>query len=126
MPRVSGHPKKKGGTNNANQAAARDKRAADAAEAELLAAAEALQALEAPAPPPAAVQPPMEIKPAYEPSGGEMAAYRRMEIVSKYQRLGCPPESEWSKHGGVLRQIADSLDMPDPCDYRPIKEVLLR
>ena len=126
MPRVSGHKKKKGGTNNVNQAAARDKRAADAAEAELSAAAEALQALEAPVPPPAAVQPPTEPVPAHEPSNGEMAAYRRMEIVSKYQRLGCPPESVWSKHGGTLRQIADHLEMPDPCDYRPIREVLQR
>ena len=56
----------------------------------------------------------LELVPAYQPSNGEMAAYRRMEIVAKYQRLNCPPESEWSKHGGVLRQIADSLDMPDP------------
>ena len=26
-----------------------------------------------------------------------------------YQQLGCPPESEWGKHGGTLRQLADAL-----------------
>ena len=49
-----------------------------------------------------------------------------MAIVNKYQMLNCPPESEWSKHGGTLRQIADHLEMPDPCDYRPIRETLQR
>jgi hypothetical protein len=105
---VGGH-RAKPGTRNKHQAAARDKRAADASEAELLAAAEALQALEAPAPPPAVVQPPTEPVPVYEPSNGEMAAYKRMAIVSAYQRLNCPPECEWGKHGGTLRQVEPSL-----------------
>ena len=43
-----------------------------------------------------------------------------------YEELGCPPESEWSKHGGTLRQIADALKMSDPCDYAPIRNVLKR
>lgn len=116
---------------NKDHAAARDaaalKRAADATEAELLAAAEALAALESPPQPPAEAQPPAEQpEPEYVPSNGEMQAYKRMAIVCKYQMLGCPPESEWSQHGGVLRQIADHLDMPDPCDYRPIRETLQR
>ena len=37
--------------------------------------------------------------------------------ASKYELLECPPESEWGKHGGTLRQIADHLDMPPDCDY---------
>ena len=106
-----------------NQAAARDKRAADAAEAELQAAAEALAALDEPAPAPAEEQPSTEPEPACEPSNGELASYKRMAIVSHYQQLGCPPESEWGKHGGTLRQLADAFDMPDPYDFRPIKDV---
>ena len=130
LKRGSGHQRKrhgeKKGTKNKHQAAARDKRTANAAEAEVLAAAEALRTMESPAPPPAVAQPSPETIPACEPSNGEMAAYKRMAIISKYQRLGCPPESESSKHGGVLRHIADEFELPDPCDYRPIKEVLHR
>jgi len=55
-------------------------------------------------------------EPACEPSNGELSSYKRMAIVSHYQQLGCPPESEWGKHGGTLRQIADAFDMLDPCD----------
>ena len=43
-----------------------------------------------------------------------------------YQQLNCPPESEWGKHGGTLRQIADAFGMPSTCDYRPIRETLRR
>ena len=85
------------------QAAARFKRAADAADAELQAAAEALAALEAPPPPPADVQPPLESDSAYEPSTGKFNSHKRMAIVYKYMELKCPPESEWGKHGGPLR-----------------------
>ena len=124
-------PKVKPGTNNADQAAARDEAAEErerladnaALEAERLTAAAALLERLAAAD---AMDAPMVIEPAYEPSKGEIDSYKRMAVVAKYQWLGCPPESEWSKHGGTLRQIADSLGMPDPCDYRPIREVLLR
>ena len=130
LKRGSGHRHKehkpKQGTKNVHQVSARDKRAADAAAAELQAAAEALAALDEPAPAPAEEQPSLEPEPACEPSNGELASYKRMAIVSHYQRLGCPPESEWGKNGGTLRQLADAFDMPDPCDFRPIKEVLLR
>ena len=77
----------KAGTKNKHQAAARDKRAADAAEVELQAAAEALAALDEPAPAPAEEQPSTEPEPAYEPSKGEMDAYKRMEIASKYLQV---------------------------------------
>jgi len=101
-------------TNNAKQAAARDKRAADASTAELQATAEALAALDDPAPVPTEEQPSPEPEAACEPSNGELASYKRMAIVSHYQQLGCPPESEWGKHGGTLRQLANAFDMPDP------------
>ena len=114
------------GTHNTAQAAARDRRAADAKAAKLRAAAEALAALEAPPPAPAEEVVSPEPEPACEPSKGELDAYKRMAIMSAYQRLNCPPECEWGKHGGTLRQLADAFDMPDTCDYRPIKEVLLR
>ena len=96
---------KKPGTNNASQAAARDKRAADAAAAEQQDAAEALAMLDEPAPAPPEEQPSMEPEPACEPSKGEMDSYKRVAILSAYHRLNCPPESEWSKHGGTLRQF---------------------
>ena len=85
--------------------------------AELEAAADLLGSPQ-PAPaeqPPPAAQP--EPEPAYEPSNGEIDSYKRMGIVSVYHMLKCPPESEWGKHGGTLRQIADHLDMPPDCDY---------
>ena len=128
---VASRRKPKEGTKNANQAAARDvaaeerERHADnaALEAERLASAavllEHLAATDA-------MNTPTVIEPACEPSNGELASYKRMAIVYHYQQLGCPPESEWGNHGGTLRQLADAFDMPDPCDYRPIKEVLLR
>ena len=108
MPRYKpGRKGAKAGTNNTAQAAARGKRAADAAEAELRVAAEALAALEAPQPPPADVHPPLDPVPAYKPSKGEFDSHKRMSIIFKYMELKCPPESEWGKHGGTLRQIAD-------------------
>ena len=97
---------------------------ADAAAAALLAAEEALEAFNSP--PEAVEQPSPGPEPAYVPSKGELQQYKRMAIVCKYQMLECPPESEWVKHGGTLRQIADYLDMQDPCDYRPIRDVLQR
>jgi len=118
MPRpgkgLQSRPRAKPGTNNAKQAAARDKRAADASTAELQATAEALAALDDPAPVPTEEQPSPEPEAACEPSNGELASYKRMAIVSHYQQLGCPPESEWGKHGGTLRQLANAFDMPDP------------
>ena len=42
-----------------------------------------------------------------------MSACQREAIVLKYELLGGPPESEWGRHGGTLRQIADFLEMPD-------------
>ena len=42
-------------------------------------------------------------QPTYEPSKGGMDARERKAIILKYERLGCPPESEWGKHGGTLR-----------------------
>ena len=50
-------------------------------------------------------------EPAYEPSKSEMNAHRRAAILHKYEQLKCPPASEWGKHGGTLRQIADFLEM---------------
>jgi hypothetical protein len=111
---------KKRGTKNTNQATARDIRAAEA-EIQALAAAEA--ATESPIP---EVASPVPYEPTYVPSRGQLQSHKRVAIVYKYEQLGCPPESEWGKHGGTLRQIADHLDMPDPCDYRPIREVLQR
>ena len=55
-----------------------------------------------------------------------MSACQREAIVLKYELLGGPPESEWGRHGGTLRQIADFLEMPELCDYRPIRETLQR
>ena len=78
------------------------------------------------APPPQPMEETTPVAPTYKPSKGTMDARRREAIVFKYELLGCPPESEWGKHGGTLRQIADFLEMPDPCDYRPIREVLQR
>ena len=46
------------------------------------------------------------LEPAYEPSEGTMSACQREAIVLKYELLGGPPESEWGRHGGTLRQIA--------------------
>ena len=53
------------------------------------------------------------LEPAYEPSEGTMSACQREAIVLKYELLGGPLESEWGRHGGTLRQIADFLEMPD-------------
>ena len=55
-----------------------------------------------------------------------MSACQREAIVLKYELLGGPLESEWGRHGGTLRQIADFLEMPELCDYRPIRETLQR
>ena len=55
-----------------------------------------------------------------------MEARRREMIVYKYELHECPPESEWGKHSGTLRQIADYLEMPDPCDYTSIRQCLER
>lgn len=121
--------KPKGGTKNKHQVAARDEARATAIAAVGTMADEALEALLSPPPAPAeevVSEATCGPEPACEPSKGELDAYKRMAVVSAYQRLNCPPESEWAKHGGTLRQIADAFDMPDPCDYRPIKEVLLR
>ena len=71
-------------------------------------------------------QPSLVTEPAYEPSKGEVDKYKRMGYVAIYHMLGCPPKSMWGKHGGTLRQIADHFNMPDPCDYRPIRETLTR
>ena len=120
-------PHGKPGTNNADQASRRDEHATPAerraAGAERRAAAREAEA-----------EPPVEEEfseaempePTYAPSKGDMNSHRRIAIVYKYELLNCPPESEWGKHGGTLRQIADYLEMPDPCDYRPIREVLQR
>ena len=113
MPRHRGHGNRKSrkrGTNNPEQAAARDERA-DAARRQ--AAAEALAALEHRPPAPIEALPSPVLEPVYEPSKGTMCARQRQAIVLKYERLGCPPESEWGRHGGTLRQIADFLEMPD-------------
>ena len=103
-------PNRKGakhGTNNTQQAAARDEAKAAAVAAVGMMADEALEDLLSPQPSPEGdVQPPA-IEPTCEPSKGEMDSYKRMAIVSHYQRLGCPPKSEWGKHGGTLRQLAD-------------------
>ena len=72
---------KKPGTNNASQAAARDKRAADAAAAEQQDAAEALAMLDEPAPAPPEEQPSMEPEPACEPSKGEMFVGCNQQVV---------------------------------------------
>ena len=120
-----GH-KAKPGTHNRKQAAARDAARTAAIATVGTMADEALEALLSPPPAPAEQVVSPAIEPACEPSKGELDAYKRMAIVSAYQRLNCPPECEWGKHGGTLRQLADAFDMPDPCDYRPIKEVLLR
>ena len=118
-------------TNNAAQAAARDERAAAAAEefaafVEEAARAEkeALRADEEALR--AEAQRQRTMKPAHVPSNGEWAAFKRQSIVFHYFELDCPPVSEWGKSGGTLRQIADALGMPDPCDYRPIRETLTR
>ena len=121
--------KPKGGTKNKHQVAARDEARTTAIAAVGTMADEALEALLSPPPAPAeevVSEATCGPEPACEPSKGVLDAYKRMAVVSAYQRLNCPPESEWAKHGGTLRQIADAFDMPDPCDYRPIKEVLLR
>ena len=47
---------------------------------------------------------------------------QRQAIIFHYMELKSPPESEWSRHGGTLQQIADRLGYADPCDYRPIKQ----
>ena len=65
-------------------------------------------------------------EPMYVPTKSDMEARKRQMMILKYEQLDCPPQSEWSKHGGTLRQIADFLEMPDPCDYRAIKETLER
>ena len=114
---------KKNGTKNKYQAANRDIRAAEA-EIRARAAAQATTESPIPATPIPEVASPYE--PTYVPSKGELQSHKRVAIVYKYEQLGCPPETEWGKHGGVLRQIADHLEMPDPCDYRPIREVLQR
>ena len=126
MPRYrSGRHHVKNGTNNTQQAAARDEARAAAIAAIGQMADEALEeVLSAPSPQPMEETTP--VAPTYEPSKKTMDARRREAIVFKYELLGCPPESEWGKHGGTLRQIADFLKMPDPCDYRPIREVLQR
>ena len=130
MPRASNKVGKyvKPGTNNKDQAAKRD---AARAAAEEEAAAAALRGFRSP---PAAEQtteeatPATEIQmePAYVPSVPELQEQQRQAITWKYMALGCPPETEWSRHGGVLRQIADMIGLPDPCDYRPIKQILRR
>jgi len=33
-----------------------------------------------------------------------MDARERKAIILKYERLGCPPESEWGKHEGTLHR----------------------
>ena len=113
MPSKKGFGKsKKAGTKEKGQAARRDAtRAAAIAEAEQ--APE--EPVEEPSPPEPGVQASPATEPAYEPSRGEKDCYRRMTIVHKYQQLDCPPESEWGKHGGTLRQIADFLDSFLPC-----------
>ena len=122
--------KAKRGTNDAKLAARRDQRAAAAAKAEArarrLAAQQAAAAATSPAPRSDHNRASPVTAPTYEPSRGELASHKRVAIIYKYELLDCPPESEWGKHGGTLRQIADHLDMPDPCDYRPIRETLLR
>ena len=120
----------KPGTNNTQKAALRDQCAAAAAKAEARANLRALRllAIAAATSPPRANQhqaSPVTV-PTYEPSRGELAVHKRIAIVYKYELLKCPPESQWNKHGGTLRQIADHLDMPDPCDSRPIRETLRR
>ena len=120
----------KPGTNDAKLAAKRDQRAAAAAKAEAraqrLAAQQAPAAATSPAPRSHHKKASPVTEPTYEPGRGELAAHKRVAIIYKYELLECPPESEWGKHGGTLRQIADHLDMPDPCDYRPIIQTLLR
>ena len=55
-----------------------------------------------------------------------MDAHRRVAIVYKYELLGCPPQSEWGKQGGTMRQIADFIGMPESCNYQPVRSVLER
>ena len=119
---------KKAGTKEKGQAARRDERAAAAAAAERQAAAEAMADMNAaPTPAPnAAATPATAVEPAYQPSMCELNAFKRMAVVYFYMTLGCPPETEWGKHGGTLRQIADHLGMPDPCDYTHIRSTLTR
>ena len=123
-PKGLGRPQVKHGTNNVKQAAVRD---AAAAEAERRAAAAARAAAKKPEPPPPVEEPPLvPVEPTYIPAKGDMEAHKRMAIIFAYEQLNCPPVSEWAKHGGTLRQIADQLGMPDPCDYRPIRQTLER
>ena len=110
-------PHKRGSNNSAHAAARNEARAA----AVVQAADATLKELTSPAPAPVQEPAPPVTEPTYVPSKGEMDSHRRIAIVWKYEDLGCPPESEWGKHGGTMRQIADFLLMPDPCDYRPIR-----
>ena len=109
MPRHNGKHakamKKKHGTNNAKQAAARDERRAAAIATVDQMGDEALEDLLSPQPAPQEEVESPATEPTYEPSKGTMDARRREAIVLKYEMLGCPPESEWGKHGGTLRQF---------------------
>jgi len=101
--------KPKAGTKEANQAAARDERRAVAIAAVGTMADEALETLLSPPPAPATEVESPATTPTYEPSKGEMESREREAIVLKYERLGCPPESDWGKHNGTLHQIADFI-----------------
>ena len=114
---------KKHGTNNVDQAAARDEAAATAAAAVQRAAAEALLAMESPAavvhPSPAtAVQP--------RPNTVAQEERRRQAIVWKYEQLGSPPQELWRGPGGTLSIIRVWLELPYTADVRPIERVLER
>ena len=91
--------KAKQGTKNKHQVAARDERQAAAIAAVGIMADEALEGLlSSPQATEEEVLVSPLIEPACEPAKGELDAYKRMAIVSAYQRLKCPPESE-CKHG---------------------------
>ena len=106
---------KKAGTKHKGQAKDRDQNARKRAATARKAPAEPLTS-----PPPAKKQKAKTTpvtEPTYEPSTSLHESYRRITIIYHYEELGCPAESEWSKRGGTLRQIANELKMPDPCDY---------
>ena len=114
MPRARGHPKKKPGTNNAKQAAARD--AAAALRDERLATIEeepedgedGEEAVEEP--PETMEQPRKKQRQVHTPWAQQ--TLKRATIQYFYERLGCPPEIEWDGSGGAVLQIRDLMQLP--------------
>ena len=68
----------------------------------------------------------MPIEPKRRKWTQEQEELRRQSVYYFFDKLGCPPESEWDGEGGTVSQIANAIWLERGLDRRPIRRTMER